>query len=237
MKERVFKFIMTAFAIICLAGMNQEKAQAMMKKPDLTTKDADYYVIGEAMAANKGIVSAKIQNKKNTVEIPETVVINDKEYTVTEITGLNYPDTLDANLKQDAYKCKKNKKTTEIYLPKTLTKIDKGTFSNFSKLKKIVIDKDNKYFKVKNGAVLSKDGKIFYGTLTIKGTYRIPAGVSRINDRAFAYSAVKKIILPSTCKKIGARAFYRCKNLKTVKNIKKVKKIGKGAFYGTQIKK
>lgn len=236
MKERVLRFIMTAFAIVCLTGMNQVKAQAKMQEPDLTTKTADYFIMEEA-ADKKGTVSAKIQNKLTVVEIPETVVIDDKEYTVTEITGLNYPDTLDFNLKQDAYKCKKNKKTTEIHLPKTLQKIEKGTFSNFSKLKKIVIDKDNKCFKVRNGAVLSKDGKILYGTLTIKGTYRIPRGVSKINDRAFAYSSVKKIILPSTCKKIGARAFYRCKNLKTVKNIKKVKKIGKGAFYGTQIKK
>ena len=210
--------------VILLSGISGGKVQAKTASADLETKAADYYIIEEASKDKAGEVSAKLQNELEEVEIPETVIIDKKEYMVTEVTGLCYPDTIDASLKQDTYKCKKNKVTTKIVLPKTIEKIGKGTFTNFSKLREIVIAEENPKFKSENGAVLSKSGKTLYGTITIKNTYRVPNGV------------VKKVILPKTCKKIQERAFYRCKNLRSVKNLKKVKKIGSGAFYKTKIK-
>lgn len=164
------------------------------------------------------------------------VSIDGKEYTVTKITGLCYPDFMDASLKQDAYKCVKNKKTKTIILPKTIRMIQKGTFTNFTKLKTIRIAKDNPKFKCVKGSVLSKNGRTLYGAVTQKGTYHVPKGVKTVASRAFAYSSVKKVILPDSCKKIQERAFYRCTGLKTVTNVKKVKSIGKGAFYKTKLK-
>ena len=222
--------------VILLSGISGGKVQAKTASADLETKAADYYIIEEASKDKAGEVSAKLQKELEEVENPETVIIDKKEYMVTEVTGLCYPDTIDASLKQDTYKCKKNKVTTKIVLPKTIEKIGKGTFTNFSKLREIVIAEENPKFKSENGAVLSKSGKTLYGTITIKNTYRVPNGVVKISSRAFAYSSVKKVILPKTCKKIQERAFYRCKNLRSVKNLKKVKKIGSGAFYKTKIK-
>lgn len=237
MKSLTSKVLLVAFSVVCLLGMSSVKVEAKLADADLETKAADYYIIEEAVEGKNGEVSAKLQNKLATIDIPETVLIDDKEYTVTEITGLCYPDYPDASLKQDAYKCIKNKKTTKIILPKTICKIEKGTFTNFSKLKKISIAKDNPKFKCVKGSVLSQNGEILYGAVTQKGTYKVPKGVKTIASRAFAYSSVKKVILPSSCKKIKARAFYCCKNLKKVTNLKKVKTIGSGAFYKTKVAK
>ncbi len=236
MKTFKRKIIMAMLSIMCLSSLCVVKAEAKMYSPDLKTKAADYYIIEKATEEKAGEVSAKLKNKVVTLEVPERVTIDGLEYTVTAISGLCYPDCPDASLKQDAYKSERNKKTKKIILPKTICSIEKGTFTNFTKLKTIQIAKDNLKFKCVKGSVLSKDGKTLYGAVTQKGTYKVPAGVTTIAKRAFAYSSVKKVILPKSCKKIQERAFYRCHNLKTVTNVKKVKTIGKGAFYKTKMK-
>lgn len=236
MKSLTLKLLLSIFSIVCLAGAYSSKAEAKLLDADLKTKAADYYIIKDATDDKEGEVSAKLQNKLTVINIPETVSIGNKEYIVTEVTGLCYPDYPDASLKQDSCKCEKNKKTKKIILPKTISSIEKGTFTNFMKLKTIRIDKENTRFKSVKGSVLSKNGKILYGAVTQKGTYKVPKGVRTIASRAFAYSPVKKVILPNGCKKIQARAFYRCTNLKTVKNIKSIRAIGSGAFYKTKLK-
>jgi len=230
------KLLLTIFSVICLLGLYSAKAEAKLLEPDLKTKAADYHIIRDATDGKPGEVCAKLQNKLAVIEIPESVSINGKEYIVRKITGLCYPDYPNASLKQDAYKCVKNKKTKTITLPSTIRVIEKGTFTNFTKLKTIRIAKGNPTFKCVKGSVLSKNGKTLYGAVTQKGTYRVPKGVRTIASRAFAYSSVKKIILPGSCKKVQERAFYRCTRLKTVTNVKKVKSIGKGAFYKTKLK-
>lgn len=130
----------------------------------------------------------------------------------------------------------KNKKTIKVVLPKTIKSIQKGTFTNFTRLKTITIDPNNKKYKVVNGSVLSKDGKTLYGTITLKGSYCVPRGVKTIASRAFAYSNVKKVVLSKECQTVKERSFYNCRKLKKVENIKGVNKIEKGAFYNTKIK-
>lgn len=223
-------------SMVCALAFLSNPAQAKTAEPDLRSAEADYYIIEDVTAGKPGKVSAKLQNQEAVITIPETVEIEGKKYTVTGITGLCYPDTLDASLKQDAYKCKKNKKTTRIVLPKTIKTIQKGTFTNFTKLKTIEIDPDNTKFKVVKGSVLSKNGKTLYGTITLKGTYTVPKGVKTIASRAFAYSGVSKVVLSKECRTIKERAFYRCTNLKTIKRIKNVKKVEAGAFYKTRVK-
>ncbi|MBE5943090.1 MAG: leucine-rich repeat domain-containing protein [Lachnospiraceae bacterium] len=236
MKSITNKLLFTLLSVACLLGMYSSKVEAKILSPDLETKAADYYITEDASETVSGEVSAKLQNKLVTIEIPETVIIEGKEYTVTAISGLCYPDYPDSSLKQDAYRCAKNKKTKTIILPKTIHSIEKGTFTNFTKLKIIRIAKDNKKFKCVKGSVVSKNGKILYGTVTQKGTYKVPTGVKTIASRAFAYSKVNKVVLPSSCKKIQTRAFYRCTSLNTVTNVKKVKMVGEGAFYKTKLK-
>ena len=229
-KVALFSAAIIMFGAICMP------VNAKIAEPDLKTSAADYYIISEPSAEVKGEVSVKLQNKEEEIIIPEEVSINGKMYSVTEISGLCYPDIADKNLKQDAYKNIKNKVTQIITLPKTIARVQKGTFSNFTNLKEIKVDPNNEYFIYKKGALLSKDGKKLYGTITLQKKYTIPKGVTTIMDRAFAYSKVKTIVLPKTCHNIGARSFYRCSKLSEVKGIKGVKRVGKGAFYGCKIK-
>lgn len=236
MQKSKLKSLAVLGSLFFVIGISGVMADAKITEADLKTKAADYYIIEDTNGDAPGEVSAKLQNKLTTIEIPETVVIDNQEYTVTEITGLCYPDTADASLKQDAYKCKKNKKTKKIVLPKTIEKIQKGTFTRFTNLNRIEIAKENPDFRVVNGAVLSKNRKTLYGTVTVKKVYCVPKGVRTIAERAFAYSPVERVVLPRTVTKIQARAFYNCKNLCTVKNIKRVKHVGSGAFYGTMLK-
>lgn len=230
---KILMFLLT----VVLMGSASIIVEAKTKAPDLETAATDYYILKEGSSGKPGTVSAKLQNKISVIEIPEEVTIGGKSYTVTKITGLCYPDTPDTSLKQDSYRCIKNKKTTSILLPKTVTYIEKGSFTNFTKLKTIEISSDNPKFKVKDGAVLSKNGKVLYGTITLKGTCHIPDGVEQIASRAFAYSAIKKVVFPDSCKKIGARAFYKCKQLSKAKNLNENIKQGNGAFYGTKLMK
>lgn len=209
---------------------------AKMKDPDLKTSGADYYILNKGTNGNSGEASAKLLNTEAEIVIPEEVTINNKSYIVTEITGLNYADTVDKGLKHDSFKNRKNDVTEKIVLPRTIKTIQKGAFSNYTKLKTIEINPENPHFIFKGGAVLSIDGKTLYGTITLKKSYAVPKGVKKIEDRAFAYSKVKSVILPKSCNKIGDRAFYRCSKLKTVKRLDKVKIISEGAFWGSKVK-
>ena len=235
MKLFTRKIVSTLLGAVCLLGMYSAKVEAKILPPDLKSKAADYYITEDATQKTPGEVSAKLQNKLVTIEIPEIVTIEGKKYTVTAISGLCYPDYPDSSLKQDAYKCAKNKRTKTIILPKTIRRIEKGTFTNFTKLKTIRIAKDNKKFKCVRGSVLSKNGKVLYGAVTQKDTYKVPAGVKTIASRAFAYSKVREVVLPRSCKKIKARAFYKCTKLEIVRNVERVETIGEGAFYKTRV--
>jgi len=227
-----------AVVSILLLALNFKviNSEAKFYPPDKKEKSVYYYIIKDSENEKPGKVSAKLLNKTAAIKIPETVKINGNIYVVTEVTGLCYPDYPDSSAKTDAYKCRKNQKTTEIILPKTIKRVEKGAFTNFTKLKKITVDKNNRKFKSVNGALLSRDGRILYGVPTLKGTYRVPYGVTVITSRTFAYSKVEKVILPKSCRKIKDRAFYRAGDLKVVKNLSRVKKIGSNVFYGTELK-
>ena len=68
----------------------------------------------------------------------------------------------------------------------------------------------------------------------------IPNNVTQIGDGAFINNTyIEKVIINSECKKIGARAFGRCSNLKEVgfEDGSKLKTIGEEAFFGCHLKK
>lgn len=115
MKSLTLKLLLSIFSIVCLAGAYSSKAEAKLLDADLKTKAADYYIIKDATDDKEGEVSAKLQNKLTVINIPETVSIGNKEYIVTKITGLCYPDYPDASLKQDSCKCEKNKKQRKLF--------------------------------------------------------------------------------------------------------------------------
>lgn len=233
---KYFKQVIYCVSVFCTMFflMLPIQGQAKFKAPDKSENGIEYYI--QESSGKRRSVGAKLKNSAKIIRVPESVMIGNKSYTVTEISGNCYPDTLDASPATDAYKCRKNTKTVRVIIPKTVRQVEQGTFTNFTNLKEIVVDRRNARFQSKKGSLLSKDGRILYAVPSIKGTYRVPKGVQVIYNRAFAYSKVKKVILPKSCKTIQERAFYRCRNLKEVQNLRYIEKFGKDIFYGSQIK-
>ncbi|MBR3358600.1 MAG: leucine-rich repeat domain-containing protein [Solobacterium sp.] len=91
---------------------------------------------------------------------------------------------------------------TEIVLPDTVRVIGEGVFSNTI---------------------------VFPGYKNVVKLI-IPEGVEEIQRCAFCYSDLEEIVLPSTLKIIGERAFQRCRNLKSITIPDGVTKIARGVF-------
>lgn len=230
------------------AQANGTKQPQVERTWDYQTKDLDIYICGNGAqtqtiagtAAQKAQAVVAIRNTAKEVKIPEKVTCAGVEYTVTGIVAnakeynVWYADEL-KDLNRDIQLYNKNTKTEVVSIPKTVISIEAGALNRFTKLKKIVVSKDNTNFKSVKGALLSKDGKIFYAGPKIKSTYYVPAGVKTIASRAFAYGAVKKVVLPKTCTTIKSRAFYKCTKLRSI-NLKKVKSLGANVFFKTKIK-
>jgi len=122
---------------------------------------------------------------------------------------------------------------------------------------------NNKNFVTLNDIVYNKTMTTVVACLAEKtGMVELPEGVTKIEREAFRYCEISSIKLPSTLRLISDNAFADCENLKTVdfgcglthvgssvswytfassglEKIsfpKQVKSIGRGAFYGSQLK-
>lgn len=224
-----------ALCVLVLGNTMTLKASVKEQKPAYTSKGLEYYV-----QADKKSVAVKIQNKKETVKIPESVKIRGKKYVVTEIKCTAIPhDTLvlgkKANIARDDKEYFKNTKTKTITIPKTIKKIETGAFSYYTKLTKVTVAKGNKNYKSTSQGIFSKNGKVLIYAVPGSGTYQVKAGVVKIAPRAFAGTKYSKVILPESCNEIGTRAFFKCKNLKKIQG-GSLCICGDYAFFGTKVK-
>ena len=67
-----------------------------------------------------------------------------------------------------------------------------------------------------NGTAAVAQPKLVFMPLAKTGSYRIPAGIVEIPERAFAASALSRITVPASVTKIGIEAFADCRNLTSV---------------------
>lgn len=117
------------------------------------------------------------------------------------------------------------KKIKKIVLPDTIKSISKNCFSNVPdgkilnipkgvvenldgrygftniKWKKLSIDSKNKKYKVKNGCLLSRNGKKLYGFVQKKKKITIPEGVKTIVDGG-DFNGSSQIVIPKSVTKI-----------------------------------
>lgn len=70
-----------------------------------------------------------------------------------------------------------------------------------------------------------------------KGGYREESYVQSHIIYGFGYTKISKIVIPSSCKRIGHSAFQGCTKLKKIIIHDGVKRIESDAFYGCKIKK
>lgn len=234
--KKNLKIFALAFGVISMLCTLQVKAAVQESKADYEAKGLSYYI-----KENTSSVSVKITSGKSAVDIPETVFIEKKEYTVTELLSNSIPhDSIIVESKykkvgRDAKEYVKNNKTQTINIPKTVKKIEKGAFSYYSKLKKINVAEENPVYMSTEKGLFSKNGKILYAAVQGTGTYKVRKGVEVIADRAFVATKYEKVILPESCYKVGSRAFFKCSKLKQVQG-KSFCVCGNYAFYGTKVK-
>lgn len=119
-----------------------------------------------------------------------------------------------------------------------VTEICKGLFDNLSEVECLVIPhtvrlfewgfwkcvslkniecKSLRYIRSKDGVLYSADGKTLLVYPNAHGKeYTVDDGIRDIQKFAFKTSNVEEIHLPSTVRKIGVNAFYRCNKLRKI---------------------
>ena len=144
------------------------------------------------------------------IVIPESVIINDKEYMVTAIENNAFLDT----------------DITSVIIPKTITTIEAGAFmhwyiewaaagSESAPLEKITVLEGNPRFDSRencNAIIETATNTLVVGC---KNTV-IPEGVKRIGDWAFCNCDIASVTIPASVNEIGYYAFGYCYKLTSV---------------------
>lgn len=158
------------------------KAQAKEKiKLDKKQYDFTFEVIDSSV-----IVTGLVSSATTTLDIPQTVTLNDKTYTVSAIAA-------------DAFK---NKALQSVSLPDTVTTIGNGAFARCLKLRA---------FRIPN-SVVSVGSKAFENCNQLKDV-TIGIGVTTIGNHAFSGCAVENVQILNNVKLLGQGAFKSCENL------------------------
>lgn len=111
----------------------------------------------------------------------------------------------------------------QITIPSTITDLEDGWCSNTTKLNKVIIKPNNRYFmNIDDKMVIKrKDSKldeyevVSFVRRDIK-TIQIPSFITTIGSFSFNCSAIESIVIPSQVTKIGDSAFHMCSKLKKV---------------------
>ena len=115
-------------------------------------------------------------------------------------------------------------KTDNFIIPDQINGIDVKGFSDIEDFndrigERITISEDNKYFKLIDDVLFSRDGtELYIYTYKKKGeNYIVPSGVEIINPDAFNSSSyLKNIVISEGVKKIYQYAFAVCKNIEKI---------------------
>ena len=105
---------------------------------------------------------------------------------------------------------------TKLTLPATIKNLVPNSLVAIPNLKDIEIAANDTYESI-DGVLYSNGGKtLFLYPAGREGTYMIPSNVTKIEEQAFAYTDLSKIVLPDTVKELGDGAFEFGTNLETI---------------------
>ncbi len=93
-----------------------------------------------------------------------------------------------------------------VTIPKNVDSIGESPFW-LSDISNINVSSANPYYKSVNGAILTKDGKVFVELPYLKTSYAIPNGVEEIANGAFESTKLTSVTFPDTLRVIGRGAF------------------------------
>ena len=153
----------------------------------------------EIICSNNGIFEVKqgiLYNKSTKEAIALCCVKNDIEI---------YKDIEIIN----AY-CFSNRNIDTLMIHPNIKQIHYGAFIRCT-IQQLIIEND--HYQVKNGCILTIDGKRLINFYKNSDCCLIPDGVEEVCKLAFAYSQVKDVTFPRSLKKISEKAFLYCEHL------------------------
>lgn len=164
-------------------------------------------LIYEIISEDEATVSVRANEegyKATSLVIPETVDIDGKTYTVTEVECFGFSDS---------------ESLVDVKLPSTLKLLGQQCFDECYNLKSVDIP---------NGCKL--ESYIFYGCLKLERVH-LPEDLTFLDEGTFAYCrCLTDINIPSTLEEISWYAFSGCWKLNGIQLPPTLTSIGKGAF-------
>ena len=116
-----------------------------------------------------------------------------------------------------------------VTFPNTLKTIGAGVIGPWTE--SVSIPKENRYFKIKDGILYSKDEKMLYAVSGKAPTNIVVSKkTTKLKKGAFAFSNVKTVTLNEKITTIPSCAFTQCKELEQVRITRQLRRIGYGAF-------
>lgn len=173
------------------------------------------------------------------VQLPDGLKnIGDEVFADSKITEINIPSSVERIATHAFSNCGMLR---SMILPASIKEIKAGAFA-YCWFDEFKFDGENPDYKIENGALYSKDGKIMYARTDNEDEIQIPDGVEEIapwgctsgvfydaDYNNIGESTLKNISFPETLKKIGNCAFRGCM-LKKIKLPESVESVGHYSF-------
>lgn len=192
----------TAFAFACGGddnGDNNQGGQNGNQNQDTPASHPDFDFKLTDDGTSYALIGHKANFNSTTFEIPST--FDGKP--VTEIHNGYYKKQL----------------FTDVIIPDSVVKIDRGAFTNCSELTNVTMGANVK--------VIGTNGFSSCPKLT---SITLPNGLEEIGQQAFSASGLAEITIPGSVKRVGIYAFRSCPNLTTAKFLDGVEKIEDQVF-------
>lgn len=149
------------------------------------------------------------------------------------LTSVTIPEGV-RSIGRNAFRCCYKLETIQIGAG--TESIGDNSFDFCPKLTEIRLDARNPSYKIQDGALLTRDGRVLmFVPRNRSGTYVVPDGVECIKGWAFGdCNDLQRVVLPDSVRDIEYAAFWMCKGLESIDFGNGVRRIGAKSFLGCE---
>jgi hypothetical protein len=203
---------LTAFCFTAPAQQQEDvKTDFTGPAETLLIEKGDYVLRGTVLVQYRGDEDdVVIPGDWGITEVAEAAFINNGIKTVVFPEGIT---KIDAASFIDCYNLR------SVRLPKSLSTLGDGAFSQYKSLAAITVAEDNAQYADRDGILFSKDLAVLlqYPAGKNASAYTIPDSVKIIGNGAFSRcSALTSVVISNSVTTIGDYAFYGCSGLTSV---------------------